>query len=45
MVVAVATPIVVCGGITLTGMVAVISLVVAYPVVLAGLVGGLLARS
>ena len=44
-VVAVATPIVVCGGITLTGMVAVISLVVAYPVALAGLVGGLLARS
>jgi hypothetical protein len=43
-VVAVAAPIVLCGGITLTGAVGVLSLVVAYPVVLAGLVGGLLAR-
>ena len=42
-VVAVAAPIVLCGGITLTEAVGVLSLTVAYPVVLAGLVGGLLA--
>ena len=40
----VAAPIVLCGGITLTEAVALVSLVPAYPVVLAGLLGGLLTR-
>jgi len=41
---AVASPIVLCGSVTLTEAIAVLSLVVAYPVVLAGLVGGVLTR-
>jgi len=38
---AVAGPIVVCGGLTMTPAPAIIAVVVAYPLALAGLVGGL----
>lgn len=39
--VAIAAPIVICGGMALTDAAAIFSVVAAYPVVLAGLIGGL----